>query len=160
MDAKIQEFLDYLATEKNYSVNTIAAYRNDLSQFADWLIVEEGKGPVISWAKVKRDDIVSYILFMKEREYASSTVARKVAAVKSFFHHLKDEGLIRDDPSISLESPRVKKHLPKSISEEHMGLRIMRERAEEMGARLNVQSGPGQGTEISVTRTKDERAVQ
>jgi signal transduction histidine kinase len=46
---------------------------------------------------------------------------------------------------------------PKSIPEEHMGLRIMRERATEIGASLNVQSEPGQGTEISVTWTKDER---
>jgi integrase/recombinase XerD len=58
------------------------------------------------------------VLFLKERRYASSTVARKVAAIKSFFHYLHDEGIVKEDPTRSLESPQVKKSLPKAISVE------------------------------------------
>lgn len=115
MQARVDEFLDYLATEKGYSGNTLAAYRNDLTQFAQYLSEEGGAS---SWDQVDKTQIVAYILHMKELEYASSTVARKVAAIKSFFHYLRDEGVVTNDPTLTLESPKVKKHLPKAITVE------------------------------------------
>lgn len=118
METRIQEFLDYLATEKNYSENTIAAYRNDLTQFAQYLHDQttDNDTATIAWDQIDKNTIVNYILFLKERKYASSTVARKVAAIKSFFHYLSDEGAITEDPTVGLESPQVKKQLPKAIS--------------------------------------------
>lgn len=115
MQAQVDEFLDYLAAEKGYSGNTLAAYRNDLTQFTQHLIDQANAA---RWAEVSQSQIVEYILHMKELEYASSTVARKVAAIKSFFHYLRDEGIVQNDPTLTLESPKVKKHLPKAISEE------------------------------------------
>ena len=114
MQEQIRKLLDFLTVEKGYSENTIAAYRNDLSQFAKFLT--EMDPPITSWAEVKKDNIVNYILHLKEREYASSTVARKVAAIKSFFHFLLAEGIIGDDPTVALDSPTVKKRLPKALS--------------------------------------------
>lgn len=115
MQTQVDQFLDYLATEKGYSGNTLAAYRNDLTQFTQHLT---DQGDATSWSQVSKAQIVAYILYMKELEYASSTVARKVAAIKSFFHYLRDEGVVREDPTLTLESPKVKKHLPKAISEQ------------------------------------------
>ena len=116
MREKIQEFLDYITEEKGYSQNTLAAYRNDLSQFAMFL-----QGRVSSWGEVTRDTIIDYIMAMKgEQEYASSTVARKVAAIKSFFHYLVSHGELEDDPTATLDSPKVRKQLPKAISPENM----------------------------------------
>lgn len=120
MQEEIEAFLDYLVAEKNYSTNTIAAYRNDLTQFAEHLMQREDGGALEQWSEVTKADIVDYILAMKERQYASSTVARKVAAIKSFFHHLKNEGIIAEDPSANLESPQVKKSLPRAISVEEV----------------------------------------
>jgi len=114
MQEQIGKFLDFLVVEKGYSENTIAAYRNDLSQFAKFLA--EVNPPITSWAEVEKDNVVNYILYLKEREYASSTVARKVAAIKSFFHFLLAEGMIEDDPTVTLDSPTVKKRLPKALS--------------------------------------------
>lgn len=114
MQERIRIFLDFLAVEQGYSENTIAAYRNDLSQFARFLA--KVNPPMTAWAEVKKDTIVSYILHLKEREYTSSTVARKVAAIKSFFHFLLAEGVIEDDPTVTLDSPKVKKRLPKALS--------------------------------------------
>ena len=115
MQTQVDEFLDYLAAEKGYSDNTLAAYRNDLTQFTQYLIDQAGAQ---TWDQVSQTQIVSYILHMKELEYASSTVARKVAAIKSYFHYLRDEGAVENDPTLTLESPKVKKHLPKAITEE------------------------------------------
>lgn len=117
MKQKIQGFLDFLVVEKGVSHHTIAAYHNDLTQFLDFLAQHDLVG-ADGWQKVNRDTIISYILEMKEREYASSTVARKVATIRSFFHFLTNEGEIEDDPTATLDSPRIKKPLPRPISEE------------------------------------------
>jgi len=114
MQEQTGKFLDFLTVEQGYSENTIAAYRNDLSQFVSFLT--RADPPAMSWAEVKKDRIVNYILDLKEREYTSSTVARKVAAIKSFFHFLLAEGIIKDDPTVTLDSPKVKKRLPKALS--------------------------------------------
>ena len=116
MKEQIQEFLKFLAVDKGYSENTQAAYRNDLSQFYAYV-----EPRVSAWDKVDQNTILDYIMFMKaEQEYASSTVARKVAAIKSFFHYLADRGVIEDDPTATLDSPKVRKRLPKAISQDDM----------------------------------------
>ncbi|MDH7484870.1 MAG: site-specific tyrosine recombinase XerD [Anaerolineae bacterium] len=117
-DEQVQRFLDFLLVEKGYSNNTIAAYRNDLSQLTRYLAQERGMESPLDWKKVSRDTIIAYILYLKEREYASSTVARKIAAVKSFFHHLLQSGVLADDPTVTLDSPRVKKRLPRAAATE------------------------------------------
>ncbi len=80
MQQQIEEFLDYLSSEKGYSGNTLAAYRNDLTQFALYLTDESQQAAPTSWDQVDKARVIDYILHMKELEYASSTVARKVAA--------------------------------------------------------------------------------
>ncbi|MBI2760952.1 MAG: site-specific tyrosine recombinase XerD [Chloroflexi bacterium] len=113
MDDGVGHFLSFLAVEKGASGNTIAAYRNDIQQFSGFTTSRRnGKG----WAGVDRNMILDYMLDLQRKKYAEATVARKVAAVKSFFGFLTAEGLIPGDPTESLSSPRVGKSLPKPIS--------------------------------------------
>ena len=115
MRDRIQGFLNFLQSEKGYADNTIAAYQNDLNQFHHHVqtIAEKPEG----WAEIKKDIIAAYIDQLKNGgEYASSTVARKVAALKSFFHFLLAEGDLSEDPTVALDPPKVKKRLPKAIS--------------------------------------------
>lgn len=117
MAEEIRSFLNHLSIEKGFSENTIYAYRNDLNQLEDF--VEEaavGKGYTPDWSSVDRNLLISYILDLKERNYAPATVARKVAAVKSFFDFLVAEGIIKSDPTENLSSPKVGKSLPKPLS--------------------------------------------
>ncbi len=126
MREAILKFLDYISEQKGYSDNTFAAYRNDLSQFVAYL-----EGKVTSWEEIDRDILMGYIMLMKsEQEYASSTVARKVAAIKSFFHYLVESGKLQDDPTATLDSPKVRKRLPKAISPDDME-RLLSEPARE-----------------------------
>ena len=115
MRERVQDFLSHIELERGYSDNTLAAYRNDLSQFLAFLALREA---VASWSDVSKDVVVAYILHLRDREYSSATVARKVAAVKSFFHFLVAEGDVREDPTEALDSPRVKKRLPRTLSRE------------------------------------------
>jgi integrase/recombinase XerD len=113
MNDPLDEFLSFLSAEKGASNNTVAAYRNDLRQLATYMKPrEDGK----SWEKVDRMIIQDFILDLKKRKYAETTVARKVAAIRSFFSFLESEGMISSNPTEGLASPRVGKMLPKAIS--------------------------------------------
>ncbi|MEX2158762.1 MAG: site-specific tyrosine recombinase XerD [Dehalococcoidia bacterium] len=116
MDDRIGHFLHFLSAEKGASENTIAAYRNDLSQFNTFLGTIHLNGTPTDWRLVSKDTIVRYIIELKDKRYAEASVARKVAAVKSFFQYLQAEGSIPANPTESLESPRVGKTLPKPLS--------------------------------------------
>ena len=118
MEKRVEGFLHSLRVEKGYSNNTIVAYRNDLGQFADFL-ADHTK--MTSWREVRQEDVLAYVNHLKwDREYASATVARKVAAAKSFFHFLVSQGVLAKDPTADLDSPKVRKYLPTSISKEEV----------------------------------------
>jgi integrase/recombinase XerD len=105
-----------LAVEKRYSENTISAYRNDLTQFLEFL---RGRyGAAMDPAHVTTDVVEAYVEDLQHgsQTYAPSTVARKIAAVKSFFHWLTDQGTVAQDPAAKLNSPKVKKHIPRTLS--------------------------------------------
>ncbi|MEX2081641.1 MAG: tyrosine recombinase [Dehalococcoidia bacterium] len=116
MDDYIGQFLNFLAVEKNASHNTIAAYRNDLAQFELFLgghIAKNGSQP---WKHVDEKVVVEFVASLRERSYKDATIARKVAAVKSFFGFLAAEGLVASDPTDQLKSPQVGKSLPKALT--------------------------------------------
>ena len=117
MKEEINSFLNYLTVEKGYANNTIVAYQNDLNGLAGFAEKEAAKsGLMPSWASFNRQGMLGYMLDLKERGYVPTTVARKVAAAKSFFGFLKAEGTIKADPTENMSSPSVGKSLPKPIS--------------------------------------------
>ena len=117
MKQAIESFLTYLAVEKGFSQNTVAAYHNDLYQLASFIEDEAAKGSLApSWAGFGRQGMLSYLLNLKERNYAATTMARKVAAARSFFNFMMTEGDMKDNPSQNVGSPKVGRALPKPIS--------------------------------------------
>ncbi len=117
MKEDIKRFLTYLSVEKGFSENTIAAYQNDLSQLASFVEKESAKqGLIPSWANFGRQGMLSYQLNLKERNYAATTLARKVAAAKSFFKFMVAEDRLKDNPTENIASPNVGRLLPKPIS--------------------------------------------
>ena len=116
MKEPIDSFLNYLAVEKGYSENTIDAYRNDLNGLLEFAKAEASKqGTTPSWANFTRQSVLSYLLNLKERGYVATTMARKVAAARSFFGFMVAEGNIKTDPTENMSSPSVGKALPKPI---------------------------------------------
>ncbi|MFA5374296.1 MAG: site-specific tyrosine recombinase XerD [Dehalococcoidia bacterium] len=113
----VKAFLDYLAIEKGFSANTVGAYRNDLDQLAGFIEgMASAKGFKAEWLSVDRNLLINYIIDLKDRNYSSATVARKVASVKSFFAFLVAERKIQNDPTENISSPKVNKSLPKPLS--------------------------------------------
>jgi len=155
MHQDVERFLRVLEAERGFSVNTIFAYRNDLTQFLNFLgndsagesgsepSEDAGLGPasaaprmssqVQNWNQLTDQDLTSYMLFLRSRKYASSTVARKMAAIKSFFNFLIGEGQLRGDPGARMTAPRVDKYTPRSISPSEVE-RLLQQPAKDGGS--------------------------
>ena len=121
LEQGVRDFLVYLATVKGFSTNTSEAYRSDITQLTDWLSGGEDDlaGPE-SWVDVTRDHLLQYVSHLKSREYAATTIARKIAAVKSFFAYMMAHDLLDADPSEGLSSPKVGRALPSPLGEEEV----------------------------------------
>ena len=105
VEQDVQQFLSFMSVEKGASANTISAYRNDLQQFGSYLHDARPNGKATTpWGSVNADLLQDYIREMRAKDYADATVARKVAAVKSFFNYLTAEGVVESDPT---ENPVV-----------------------------------------------------
>ena len=117
MKEQINTFLNYLAVEKGFSGNTIAAYRNDLYSLSDYL---QRGGRHSSWVDLGSETLADYVLDLQNRGYSPTTLARKIASVKSFFAFLMDEGIVVKNPTEELRAPRIGRTLPKALSEEEV----------------------------------------
>ncbi len=120
----VDTFLNFLAGEKGCSQNTLDAYHNDLTQMLDFFLAEG-----IDKLDSDGDNLVmSFLLKLREKGYSPSTVARKVASMKSFFRFMFESGRLKVNPGRNLLSPQVGKHAPGYLSEQEY-LRLLAEPA-------------------------------
>jgi integrase/recombinase XerD len=112
MNRSLDQFLHYLIVEKGFSKNTIEAYSHGLNRFSDHLR-EKGIG---QWAKVTKFDVKAFLLSLKRRGLSIKTLLRNLAAIRSFFKFLMQEGILEVNPIEELESPKTAKTLPKVLS--------------------------------------------
>ena len=122
MNERIDTFLAYLQGERSLSPNTVSAYRNDLQQFADYLRGEaERQGGVdFALSTIDRDQITAYFLHLRDRGYSGASIARKTAALRSFFQWLRRKGDVASDPTQGIGSPEVKKPLPRTVQDDQV----------------------------------------
>lgn len=100
------------------SKNTIMAYRNDLNQLCTFLMQRN----VQDWSQVTGEEIEGYLREMREAHaYRPTTVARKLASLKSFFRYLYLKGSLVVDPLEAIESPKVPRRPPRILSAEEIG---------------------------------------
>ncbi len=108
MEVAIQEFITSLSSQRNSSENTLGAYTTDLRQLAEFLKQQA----ITSWEQVTPANAEAFVAHLREREYAPTSIARKVAAVKSFYHYLAATHTIDEDPTREMDTPKVEKYLP------------------------------------------------
>jgi len=114
MERYIEKFIRYLEIEKNYSGYTILNYRHDLEEFRKFL----GEGGSIE--KVNYLLLRKYLAQLKEKALTSRTISRRLSSLRSFFKFLTREGLLKNNPILSLSSPKLDKHLPQFLTEEEV----------------------------------------
>ncbi|NBO92037.1 MAG: tyrosine recombinase [Planctomycetia bacterium] len=110
MHAEIVDFLQHLSVEKNASAYTIKSYREDLTQAIDFFISQLGD-PQAKPRQVSTRHVRAFVAHLSE-QYARSTIARRLAAVRSWFRFLCRQGILVTNPAMSVRGPRQQKHLP------------------------------------------------
>jgi len=108
----IDAFLDNIWIEKGLSQNTLDSYKSDLDQYVSWLELKK-----ISIKDATKKEILSYLSFLFQKKVGSKTVARKLSSLKSFYKYLIFKNFITIDPCQEVETPKILKSIPKSISE-------------------------------------------
>ena len=113
MEKIINEFLNYLEVEKNYSFHTLKNYQHDLAIFTNFIKDKHIKSITYS-------DIRNYLSFLYEKEYAKKSIARHISTLRSFFKYLYSEEIIKDDPMTLISNPKLDKTLPKFLNYNEM----------------------------------------
>jgi len=108
-------FLDYLRIEKGLAPNSIAAYRTDLLQFAEFL--EKSKRLLLS---ARRNDVREFLQQLFSHQVDGRSVGRKLSALRHLYRYLLLDKRIDHDPTLNIESPRQWKVLPKSLARDEV----------------------------------------
>ena len=112
MNEHVEKFIAYLVAERNLTPNTTSAYRTDLNQFLEFMATRK----VSDMSRAENADVLAFMLFLKEKQYSNATVARRTAAVKSFYAFLVSIRAVSIDPTTAVESPKVEREAPKSLT--------------------------------------------
>jgi integrase/recombinase XerD len=108
----IEQFINYLAVERNLAQNTLLAYRHDLIKYADFLKVKKITSP----DAITRQNITDYMFDQKNKGLTANSIGRNLAAIKTFHRFLVRERLAKDDPSNLIETPKLWKRIPEVLS--------------------------------------------
>lgn len=108
----LSQYLDYLEVEKGLSTNTLDAYRRDLGAFLEHCS-ELGAEELV---QIQRSHINSYIRNLREKNYSATSVMRKIASLRGFFKWLCSSEICAQNPTLTLEQPKIPRKLPKVMS--------------------------------------------
>jgi integrase/recombinase XerD len=107
ISATISSFLTHVRVEKGLSSNTVSAYRRDLVKFAEF-----ARKRKLSLETVSRDDLVDFLATLYRQNLDSKSVARHLVTLRNFFRFAQVQEHIAEDPSVNLESPKIRRSLP------------------------------------------------
>ena len=110
-DRLIDGFIDNIWLEKGLSQNTLNAYRQDLSNFSNWL-------KPVNLENADRITLLDYLAYRLKQGYSSRSTARSLSSLRAFYAYLLSKSLISDNPTAKIQSPKLGHSLPKILSEE------------------------------------------
>ena len=124
MRSEIGDFLDYLTYERNVSINTVGAYRDDLESFVGFLCNDYftmGRD-LVDLRTVDHLTIRAYLAHLARRKLARTSIARHLSALRTFFKYLMREGLAEVNPARGVATPKREKHLPSVMQTSEIAL--------------------------------------
>jgi integrase/recombinase XerC len=130
MQNAIARFLQYLRVERNASALTIKSYREDLTALAEYL-TEAHEGLCPQPGALTAFELRGYVAALHEAGYAKTTIARRLASMRSFFRFGQREGWIDTNPAKPLRNPRKPRNLPHFLSSEDIGRLLQAPTADE-----------------------------
>jgi integrase/recombinase XerC len=143
MKPAIQKFLVYLRSVRNASSHTLRNYRVDLEQFLNYLSPPESQPPEVR--NIDHRVIREYLGHLHDQQLQKSSIARKLASMRSFFKFCSREGMIQDNPARLVATPRLPKRIPAVLSAEEMNAFLdgMADARRPVPVLKNVRAGAG-----------------
>ncbi len=117
MEKQIKLFLEFLQIEKKLSDNTLQSYRRDILQFVEY--IEKNR---LNYLKIKKEDIKTYLKYLKEVGKKASTISRNLASIRSFYQFLIKNKKTKQDPTEDIQSPKVEKRVPSVLTSQEIEL--------------------------------------
>jgi integrase/recombinase XerC len=130
MDEALAQFLRYLGLEKNSSAYTVKSYREDLNQATAFFRDKIGASSV-SPDRVSTRHVRAYLAWLSEQGYARTTIARRLAALRSWFRYLCRQGRLNANPCDGVRGPRQDKKLPHFLTGDDVGRLLASPRGDE-----------------------------
>ena len=115
MIKEVDNYLNYLNRELNFSFNTIDSYRKDLADF--FCFVKKRK---IDYLKLDRYDVREYLKYLDEKKLKNSTIARRISAIRSFYNYLLNNRIVSNNIFNNIRNPKLEKRLPNYLSYEEL----------------------------------------
>ncbi len=115
MNRHISSFLEYLRFQRNYSAHTLRGYRSDLLEFHHYL-TRGGKDAHLHPRQIDHISIRDFLGHLHQKGNAKTSIARKLAAIRSFFRYLYSEGKVPSNPARLVHSPRLPDRTPRFLS--------------------------------------------
>ncbi|GAA0364035.1 site-specific tyrosine recombinase XerD [Bacillus horti] len=112
MKSSIDSFLHYLTVEKGLAQNTLQSYRRDITHF----VSELDRAGISNFNETNRQHIMTYLLSLKKEGKATSTISRHISSIRAFYQYLFRDQLIKHDPTVHLETPKIERRLPQVLS--------------------------------------------
>jgi integrase/recombinase XerC len=119
MHSAISQFLRFLSVERNAAALTQKSYREDLTSLADYLAQAYGRSP--EPGEITPLDLRGYVSALHEAGYAKTSVARRLASLRTFYKFAQREGLAQSNPAKPLRNPRPDRKLPHFLSTDDVG---------------------------------------
>lgn len=118
MDEAIRAFVTFLDVERHASHETVRNYASDLRQFQRFMKVEHPSVPILDPATVQTESIRGYLHWLDRKREKSSSMARKLASLRSFYRYLQREGRVGLNPAEAVRTPKQPKHLPRVLTKD------------------------------------------
>lgn len=115
MNKNIEQFLNYLKYELNYSALTIKGYEQEITKFLQFLNAKQ-----LKWQNVENDDIRNYLKKLDEQKYSKASISRNLSALRSFYKFLSDNNKVSKNPFKSISNPKKDKKLPNFLNYEEI----------------------------------------
>jgi len=141
MKQTIQKYIEYMRSVRNSSPHTLVNYGNDLEQFVAFLTPPGTETPKLG--QITHHIIREFVAHLHDTGLEKSSIARKLAALRSFFKYCVREGRLNENPARLVATPKLPKRVPVVLS------------AEEMNGFLNQLAGSGKAAERGGARKKD-----
>lgn len=112
MKELIDTFLNYISVERGLANNTVVSYREDLNTYLDFI----EKSNIDALSRISKDNITNFMFDQKAKGIAANSIARRLAAIRMFHRFLTRERILKNDPSALIDSPKLWKRVPETLT--------------------------------------------